>query len=191
MLLQVVTANVCAQVDPFLDKFTVVENNGKVYLNWTISSGRTCKGTQIYRSTDGINYFQIGKIDGICGSSSSPVNYDYTDDHPIKNKVNYYRLELGGNGTSESRSVEYINFESGYQVRPNPIIDKARVYFENKTKREHQLSMYTLNGIQVFTTSTNDEFFEISTGTLISGMYLFAIFTDGNVPTARGKLVVQ
>ena len=127
MLLQAATANVFAKHNSIFDNFTVFENNEKVYLNWTIISGSTCNGIQIYRSTDSISYFKIGSIAGICGSSSTATNCNFTDNNPEKNKFNCYRLELGGNGTSEILSVEIIDIESGYQIRPSPVIDKAKI----------------------------------------------------------------
>ena len=97
LLLQAATANVFAQHNSILDNFTVFENNENVYLNWTIISGSTCNGIQIYRSTDNLSFTQIGSIARICGSSSQPRNYAFTDNNPEKNKFNCYRLELGGN----------------------------------------------------------------------------------------------
>ena len=191
MLLQAATANVFAQHNPILDNFTVFENNGKVYLNWTIISGSTCNGIQIYRSTDSINYIQVGSIAGICGSSSTAVNYNFTDNNPEKNKINYYRLELGSNGSSEILSVEIIDIESGYQIRPNPVIGKAKIYFDNNTKLQHQLFIYNLNGFQIFSSTTKEDFFELNTETFLTGIYLFTISTEGNFPKATGKLMVQ
>ena len=191
MLLLSATANVFAQHNPILDNFNVFKNNGKVFLNWTIISGSTCNGIQIYRSTDGINFMQVGSIAGICGSSSTAVNYNFTDNNPEKNKINYYRLELGNNGSSEILSVKIIDIESGYQIRPNPIIGKAKIYFDNNTKLQHQLFIYNLNGFQIFSSTTKEDFFELNTETFLSGIYFFTIETEGNVPKAKDKILVQ
>ncbi len=99
LLLQAITAHVYAQHNPIPGNFSLFENNGKVYLNWSIVSGSTCNGIQIYRSTDSVMFTQVGNIPGICGSSSSAISYNFIDDNPVKNKVNYYRLELGNNGS--------------------------------------------------------------------------------------------
>jgi len=193
LLLQVATTNVFAQHNPILGKFTVFENNGKVFLNWTIVSGSTCNGIQIYRSTDTINYTQVGNIVGVCGSSSSAVSYNFTDDNPEKNKVNYYHLELGNNGSSEILSVEIIDIaNNGYQIRPNPVVSSiAKIYFDNNTKNQHQLFIYNISGIQVFRTSTNEDLFDLNTETFLSGIYLFTISTEGNLPRAKGKIIIQ
>ena len=185
------TSNVFAQHNPILGNFTLFENNGKVYLNWSIVSGSTCNGIQIYRSTDNINYTQIGSIAGVCGNSSTAVSYNFTDTNHEKNKINYYRLELGNNGSSEILSVEIIDIESGYQIRPNPIIGKAKIYFDNNTKLQYQLFIYNLNGIQVYYSTTKEDYFELNTETFLSGIYLFTISMEGNLPKAKGKIMVQ
>ena len=181
-----------AQHNTILDNFSVSENNGKVFLNWTITSGSTCNGIQIYRSTDGKQFTQIGSIAGVCGSSSAPKPYDFTDNNPVKNSINCYRLELGGNGSSEILSLEIIDIASGgFQIRPNPITAEAKIYFDNDKKLEHQLTLYNMSGVSVFTTATKESFFLLNSVLLQSGIYLFTISTNGNLPTAQGKLLVQ
>ncbi len=191
-MLQTATANVFAQHNPILENFTVSENNGKVYLSWSIVSGSTCNGIQIYRSTDSINFAPVGSIAGICGSSSSAINYNFTDENPVKNKLNFYRLELGNSGSSEILSVEVIDIEAnGYQIRPNPVISNGKIYFDNNSKREHKLFIYNLIGIQILSSATKENFFELNTEKLLSGIYLFTISTEGNLPKAKGKIMVQ
>ena len=106
-------------------------------------------------------------------------------------KINYYRLELGNNGSSEILSVEIIDIETGYQIRPNPVIGKVKIYFDNNTKLQHQLFIYNLNGFQIFSSTTKADFFELNTEIFLSGVYLFTISTKGNLPKATGKLMVQ
>ena len=191
MLLLTATSNVFAQHNPILGNFTLFENNRKVYLNWSIVSGSTCNGIQIYRSTDNINYTQIGSIAGVCGNSSTAVSYNFTDNNPEKNKINYYRLELGNNGSSEILSVKIIDIESGYQIRPNPVIGKAKIYFDNNTSLLFQLVIYNLKGVNIFTLETKTDFFELNTEKIQSGIYFFTIGTEGNVPKAKGRIMVQ
>src|SRR5687768_12462136 len=82
-----------AQGSPILGKFSLSESNGQVALDWQIVAGSTCNGIQIYRSTDAVQYSQIGNIAGICGSITEAVNYFFTDTTPVKNAINYYYLE--------------------------------------------------------------------------------------------------
>ena len=138
-----------------------------------------------------MNAFKIGSIAGICGSSSTATNYNFTDNNPEKNKFNCYRLELGGNGTSEILSVGIIDIERGYQIRSNPVIDKSKIYFDNNTKLQRQLFIYNLNDLQIFSSTTTEDFFELNTKIFLSGISPFTISTKGNLPKATGKLMVQ
>lgn len=192
LLLSQPTKIIVAQSHPILGKFYISDSEGDVYLNWSIIAGSTCNGIQIYRSTDSISFSQIGEIAGVCGSVGFEQPYDFTDNNPVKNKVNYYRLELGNQGFSQILSVEIIDIESnGYQIRPHPANSETVIYFDNNTKQEQQLTLYNMNGIVVFTTITNEDFFQLNTSLLQSGLYLFTISLSGNLPTAQGKLLVQ
>ncbi len=174
-----------------LDRFTASEINGRVYLEWIIKAGNTCQGIRILRSTDSINFIQIGDIGGVCGNLSTPQGYDFTDDNPVKNKINYYRLELGGIGLSKIVAVEIIDLESGgYQVRPNPVTSDAIIYFSNPGKRNCQLNIYTLGGNEVLHKDVGITFFYISKGDLQTGLYLFTITTREGTRLVNGKFFV-
>ncbi|MBK8587450.1 MAG: T9SS type A sorting domain-containing protein [Bacteroidetes bacterium] len=80
---------------------------------------------------------------------------------------------------------------SGYQIRPHPAITEAKIYFDNSTLKEYQLTIYTINGIEVMSTATKEDFFQLNTSLLQSGLYLFAISISGNLPSVKGKLLVQ
>ena len=138
------------QNNTILDSFTAIEIDGTVFLKWIISSGSTCNGINIFRSDDTVGFMQIGRIDGICGDPGSPQPYDFIDEHPLKNKVNYYRLELGTKGYSEIISIEIIDLEkNNYQVRPNPVSDQARIYFDLDENESYILTVYNIQGCMV------------------------------------------
>lgn len=184
------TKNVFSQQNPILGNFFIYEKNGKVYLSWQIVAGSTCNGIQIYRSNDGLNFSKVGEIAGICGSSSSAVSYNFTDEKPEPNKINCYRLELGGNGSSKILSVEIINIENGYQIRPNPVVNTAKIYFDNDNNEERQLSVYDANGHMVSESTTEKDFFDFSVGNLPFGIYFFTIAYKDTVKVS-GKIIVK
>ncbi|MBA2421838.1 MAG: T9SS type A sorting domain-containing protein [Chitinophagales bacterium] len=109
----------------------------------------------------------------------------------MKNKVNYYRLELGNNGSSEILSVEIIDISNGYQIRPNPVIGKAKLYFDNNTHQNHLLYIYNIMGVQLFTASTREDFFDLNAEAFLSGIYLFTIITEENQIKTSGRIIIQ
>ena len=113
-----------------LDDFALDLNQGKVLLAWTIKSGSVCNGIQIYRSStaDSVNFDLIEDIQGVCGDLSSPVAYTFTDEDPMPNQVNYYKLLLGGQEFSEVLGIEVLLIPSNsYLLKPHPVIDRKSV----------------------------------------------------------------
>ncbi len=180
-----------AQADSILSYFSASENNGTVYLSWQIKSGSTCNGIQIYRSNDSLNFIQIGDFPGICGDISFAQDYNYTDHNPIKNSLNYYRLELGNNGYSQVVSVEVIDIAAtGFQVRPNPATTQVEILFDNNNSIKHNLNLYSVTGALVFSTSGKQDYFELDTRALSNGTYLFTISNSANATNLQGKIMV-
>lgn len=181
-----------AQLHPILDRFDVFEASGKVYINCVISSGSTCNGIDVLRSEDSVNFISVGHIGGVCGSSSEPVTYNFIDENPIKNKLIYYKLELGGYGYTNILSVQIIDTkEFGFQIRPNPTSESAIIYFQNSTNTEHTLSILNNLGILVLSEKTNQNFFFLDLYHLPAGIYPFSISGNPYNKGIFGKLVIQ
>ena len=180
-----------AQEAIILDGFTGIPGSTEVQLRWVISAGQTCNGTFIERSTDTIHWNPIGDIPGICGSSSAPVPYNFTDDTPAKNTVNFYRLELGGQGYSPVISVPFYDFtEQGFVVIPNPADDFTTVYFSTSETEAYTIKLFSMSGIlmQHYTGTGSSQKLEISQ--LAAGTYIFVIMREGK-KNVSGKLSIR
>lgn len=185
-------SNSHAQDASLLDNFSAFEHNGSIYLNWTVAAGTTCNGIDIYRSGDNLNFNHIGRIPGVCGNNSSPVSYSFTDENPIPNNTNYYRLELGNFGYSTTISHDFISIQNNeFQIRPHPVTSESKIYFNNSTKKECEFILYNLNGVKHLRLSTTENFFPISKDFLPSGIYVFTIAPVGSLPKIKGRLIIQ
>ena len=186
-----INSTLFSQNNPILDNFSITQNNGKVYLNWIIKSGSTCNGIQIFRSANNSSFKEIGNIAGICGSVSSVTPYNFVDQNPEKNTINFYRLELGNNGTSQTLSIEIIDIEKeGSQVRPNPVYNEAKIYFNNNTKELNYLSVYNLSDKLIDELSSKENFFEINSTNYSNGIYFFKIINKEKIIISKGKFIV-
>lgn len=175
-----------------LDDFSVFQYEEEVYLSWIIARGNTCNGISIERSADNVHFEEINYIPGVCGSATSPQPYSFSDKHPLKNQVNYYRLELGLQGYSETRSIEYLYVEkNGFQIRPNPAVDQVRLVFQNSNGREHVMSIYSPRGEQILEQSTNDSFFNLDLSGIPAGIYPVQIINQHNKSAVTQRLVIQ
>lgn len=181
------------QREPILDKLEIFRLNGKVHIECIISQGFTCDGIRYYRSTDGLNYEQIGQVGGICGSPDFPVGYDFVDEEPKVNAVNYYKIEFGGFGFSDPVPIRIIDISSkGYKVAPNPVKNFARIYFDNPNQNSNALWLYDIQGKIILSIKSLDSFFELDLSNVPSGLYVFQISDPkGNKTQIEGKLYVQ
>jgi hypothetical protein len=181
---------IMAQFHPMLDNFSAFEYEGNVYLSWTISRGSSCNGIDIERSDNNVHFNVIGDIPGVCGSADFAQSFDWIDRSPLPNTTNYYRLELGLNGHSESVSIEVISLNGKYQVRSNPMRDNGQIYFVNSGRREHTLQVYDISGKPVMQMNTLDNFFEPELSRLQTGLYLFTILAKDGSAAITGKFSV-
>jgi hypothetical protein len=181
-----------AQTHPFLGKFSAVEHNGFVQLNWTILAGNTCNGIQIYRSVDSLEFTQIGAIAGVCGNLSTPESYIFLDERPAINRINYYRLELGGSGSSQVIAIEIIRLtDAGVQIRPHPADANVSIYFSNSNNTAHDIRIYASSGTLMHAADTNQNVFNADVRNFPSGVYVLGIYNSDNLLVARGQLLVQ
>jgi SdrD B-like domain/Secretion system C-terminal sorting domain len=110
-----------------ITQFTAVKNKETTNLQWTTVYEEDLAYFEIERSTDGARWQPLGRVTAR-GNSSSPVNYTYNDQLPVKGKVNLYRLRQVGNDAkvhySEIRSVRFNGEEGSISIFPNPATNR-------------------------------------------------------------------
>lgn len=181
-----------SQSHPDLDNFTLFSKNGKVYLTWTISAGQTCVGTQLFRSTDDFNYDLIYQIGGICGLNDRPQTYEYTDEQPILNTVNHYKILLNSTVSDPSLSVIVLDLkEEESTVIPNPIQSDSKVYFENFSNQPAVMYIFSENGTLIHQAETIENFFSLHEVQFAqNGVYYYQIFRN-QIAFTSGILTVK
>ncbi|MDB3904879.1 T9SS type A sorting domain-containing protein [Crocinitomicaceae bacterium] len=174
-----------------LGDFDIDQSNGKVLLAWTIKSGSVCNGMQIFRSKDSIDFVLIEDIQGVCGSLSSPVSYTYTDQTPILNNYNYYKINFGGLEESDILGIEVINILSNsYLLKPNPITGASDLYFENDNQNDVVLKVFDDFGDVIYLEETQTNKFILDSTSFSSGMYYFSLENKITRNVINGKAVI-
>lgn len=99
-----------------LERFTGTQLSNIVRLDWTIKGGNTCNGIFVYHSTNDSVYTDIGRIEGVCGSTEASMSYEF--EHNSPSPLNYYKLELGLQGRSDPIVVSFLsNPDKGFSVQ--------------------------------------------------------------------------
>jgi hypothetical protein len=109
--------------------FEVAKIGSTSELSWITASETNNDFFAIERSVDGVNFEEIGTVDGN-GTTSSTSYYNYTDQSPVTG-INYYRLRQvdfdGGYEYSEVKWVEFAGTEGKVEVYPNPFNNELQV----------------------------------------------------------------
>ncbi|HLC82360.1 MAG TPA: T9SS type A sorting domain-containing protein [Bacteroidia bacterium] len=102
--------------------FSAIPESNKVTLKWTTATETNNDYFSVERSLDGINFEQIGVVDG-AGNSTTIINYTFSDPNPYHGD-SYYRLKQtdfdGDQSFSSIVNVNVTNPETSFNVFPNP-----------------------------------------------------------------------
>jgi hypothetical protein len=180
-----------SQNEEVLTTFTAVQLENRIQLNFTIATGNTCNGIQIYRAANINDFTEIGDIQGVCGSADHSESFTFTDDNPEKSQDNYYRLQLGNLGYSYPIKIHFVDLsEGGFFLYPNPLRDESRIFFSNFDRESLVLKIFSSEGKFLFESDPNrGNEFSINRETLVPGIYFFSI-ANGNALKFRGKFMV-
>lgn len=180
-----------AQNEEIIDSFSAEVYNESVLINFRINSGYTCNGIDVLHSTDSVNFSPVYTFEGICGSTTESIAYEYTHANPVKNSKNYYRLYLGGPGFSWVINVLVMDLTNSSMIKPNPLISTSELIFENNAVTEHQLVISNMYGQIVFSETTNGSSFLLSRYDFVQGVYLYSIIDKEKGNRIAGRLMVQ
>ena len=136
-----------------LFNFFSQESACKIELKWATASERNNDFFEIEKSTDGIRFQLIGKIDG-AGSSTSFHAYNFIDDKPTEQ--NYYRLkqtDFDGNFTYSNIIFIASNCDKKENVGivtlfPNPVIGRdVQLQFNARQVENSRIVISNLSGL--------------------------------------------
>ena len=166
--------------------FDASQKAGTVLVSWTTETEINNNYFAVERSSDGINYKQLGIIKSKSpnGNSTNPLNYNFTDLEP-KTGINYYRLkQVDTNGTvsyyNKTRSVTISKAE--ISLYPNPVMTTLHIsgnYDKNAT-----FIIYDAGGRQVLRSNNSS----ILVSTLAKGVY-FVRAVSNNSAVTIGKFI--
>lgn len=104
--------------------FTAKIQKEVVVLDWATASEMNSDFFEVQRSTDGLNYTELGRV-AAAGNSNVLIRYAFNDNQPVRG-VNYYRLrQVDIDGTETYSQVRSVNFIPGkVSVYPNPVAER-------------------------------------------------------------------
>lgn len=123
-----------------------------IQINWNTASETNNKYFNLERSSNGLNWESIAKIDGN-GTTNTQSNYSFTDKNPIDG-INYYRLaQHDADGKINYSGVTSAKFDFGstaFNVYPNPFVDQLSVNLPGYNGKAFEARLSNTQGQTVF-----------------------------------------
>ncbi|MFM7022059.1 MAG: T9SS type A sorting domain-containing protein [Flavobacteriales bacterium] len=182
------TASVDNQLPVELLDFTADKEDKSVLLKWSTASEINSDYFDIMKSTNGIAYNSIGKLNA-AGTSNSILHYDFIDPSPTKG-INYYKLqEFDKDGSSHESKIVAINYTSDFnlisELYPNPSTnEKTTLYFNSEEGGAYKLQIFDLTGNALYfahvAAMAGENQFDFSLSDFAAGNYIMKLIAPDN-----------
>lgn len=151
--------------DTLFSGFNLQSNSGGITVAFTVKGGIQCTGVVIERSADGLLYSPLYEFPGVCGNPGTDASYDFLDPQPRPNRVNYYRLSIGGSGlyTSAKSIFHFSVDEQALVIVPNPC-STCTLRFPNEKSENCLLQVHTSSGVLLLEAQTRTSWYQLETG---------------------------
>ncbi|MCD6020016.1 MAG: choice-of-anchor domain [Bacteroidetes bacterium] len=192
------SAGACAIVLPIgLVNFYGERVNKINHLYWETSSEENIKTYSIERSTDGINFIEIG----VLTAKNLPSKYHFEDHYSVPGIINYYRVIVKENNGTES-STNIISLSSGNdevitvsRLFPNPASNSFMIGLDSKQKGEATINVYDVFG-KIMSSSDYEvnggvNQYSISLDGFTQGVYYVEVLNSFNEIITKQKLVKE
>lgn len=170
-------ANLMVVLPVELVTFRAIPNDSETQLYWQTATEVNNDYFQIERSSNGLDFTAIGKVNG-SGDSYEMNEYTYVDKEPVLG-ANFYRLkQIDFDGSFEYSSivsVAHILDKSDIGLHPNPFIQGARLSLSSGYEEEQLIQIFNIYGQLVFSNvlGKGEVGKELDLSHLAPGSYMF------------------
>lgn len=165
--------------------FEAVRVENHVDLTWETASESNTSFFDIQKSSDGITFKNIGKVNA-AGQSTSLLKYQFTDYEPLNNII-YYRLQAVDNdGKKQLSPIKVVNRidKMHYEIYPSPVSDLLTVSLSSQYAEDIEIFLFDLQGKLLKTilkSKVNDLFEQIDMTHFAPGNYILKVQMGDNV----------
>ena len=157
-----------------------------IKLDWVTVNETNNQFFDIERSTDGLRFTRIGRLDG-AGNSNSILSYDFIDRNPVVG-LNYYRLrQVDFDGRFSFSPIEVIYWNGGgdlaIKTYPNPGTDQITLELPQSLSENTPLRVYNQLGklIDYQVVNSSETQAQIDVHHWAAGIYFLEFFFEGKL----------
>jgi trimeric autotransporter adhesin len=181
-----------------LSKFTGIQSEDKIKLNWTTAQEINADHFDIERSVDGTHFDKAGMVYSKYQNSSVPTDYEFVDAAPVKG-MNFYRLkQFDKDGKFRYSDIVPVLFNQSIvkdiRISPNPVSNNLNIRLTLSENANILCKIYDAEGRQVRSLTapviTGNNIIATDVSGLANGNYMVVLISN-NERIAETKFVKQ
>lgn len=187
ILFSLLSTNASAQAAVI--RYDAFAETGGILHSWVTGKGSTCSDLAIQSSTDNLNFSEIFRYGGICGSTEEELSYSWSQPNPEPGTW-FFRIVENGTLYSDTISTTVVRQNSALQILPNPVSRVAQILLpQGWNGKEIIFSMYSLDGKRFEPRLTSGSELKIDVSNLTPSIY--ALTVQRGVDVFSTRLFVQ
>ncbi|MBK7944341.1 MAG: T9SS type A sorting domain-containing protein [Flavobacteriales bacterium] len=166
---------------PFVESFSLSVLEGRIQVQWVMKGGSTCDGSVVERSTDGVGFEAVHRIEGLCGDPDVAVPFNWADADPPELSLVHYRIEFGAEGRSSIKSVRFDQLtRSDQRFFPSPASGEATLLLNVPASALVDLDIFDAGGRVVLANrALVGRKHALDLHRLPAGSYTYVVVADG------------
>jgi hypothetical protein len=176
--------------DAYLANFSGNPYKKSALLLWTTKVGFSCSDIKIEHSADTTNFEAIYTWPGICGATTSEIDYTYEVPDLTPGMVHYFKLNMGFFGTSSIIKIFVPLVAKTALIAPHPATFESKLVYNLETGELAEISVFNNEGIQVyFKSDYNSNTLDLNQLGISAGMFYYTVVTNSKL--FKGKFIYR
>ncbi len=181
-----------------LTRFTGIQQEDKIKLNWTTAQEVNAGHFEIERSFNGTDFQKAGMVYSRYQNSSIPTDYEFFDPAPVKG-MNFYRLkQVDRDGNFNYSDIIPVLFSQSVvkdiRVSPNPVYNNLNIRLTTSENTTILCRIYNADGREVKSLTASvvsgNNIIATDVSNLAGGNYMVVLISN-NERIAETKFIKQ
>jgi subtilisin family serine protease len=170
--------------------FDARPDRGAARLNWVTATEVDCKQFDIQRSSNGLQWAEIGSVE--CRGTSGKNSYEFIDNQPLAG-INYYRLRQTDQDNtywfSPAKALSFSDSGISFRIVPEQSVHAAFVHIAGGAEHAaYTLDLYALDGRLIQQAQIQGATAVIALQALSGGLYVAAMKDEAGRVVAVEKM---
>lgn len=166
-------------------RYEAMYNQSSILHSWVTAKGSVCADLVIQASSDLVQFNEIYRYGGICGSSDEELSYSWTQPEPQPGQW-FFRIVENGTLYSDTLNVRVFNQTQQLQVFPNPTQRISQIVLPNAWQAKAVLfSLYSADGRRLTVNIDSQQDLKLDVSNLTSGIYILSAQQENEIYYTR------